>query len=279
MCILKNTLRIVALTVLFATLMLAQGTLKIGFMPYLSSTALLSKYQPLAEYLSKIVGKEFEVVVAKDYKNHIESCGEEKIDICFLGGSPYIIINKNYTKKPILAGFEFNNRATFRSVIFVKKNSPIKDLKSLEGKRVAFGSVNSTLSTHIPLYMLMELGLSLDVLKQYKHLRNHENVYYGVLYGDFDAGAVAEEIFNELQSENISVLQYSKEVATHLFVARSNMDQKLFQEIQHALISLDDTEILGAINPNLTGFVKAQESDYSYHKQMIDAVSPLLGLE
>ena len=129
--------------------------LTLGFMPYLSSDILLKKYTPLATYLSKELNKKVEIVIAKDYSTHIEHTGTNKLDISFLGGSPYVVIDKKYGHKPLLARYEFTNKPTFHSVIFVNKNSKLKTLSQLKGKKVAFGNKNSTLSTQVPLYMMM----------------------------------------------------------------------------------------------------------------------------
>lgn len=257
-----------------------QKPLSLGFMPYLNAELLVEKYTPLASYLSGKLGREVKIQVAKNYADHIRATGEDELDISFLGGSPYVVISDQYGVKPLLARYEFNGKPTFRAVIFVFKDSPLKELSELAGKTMAFGSAKSTLSTQVPLYMLMQAGAGLDKLASYKHLRNHSNVVLGVEVGDFDAGAVAEEVFNEHANNPIRVLAYSPELSTHVFVARSNMDADLKHQIAKALQGLKTEpggkDILGAIGPTLTGFVPGQDSDYDLHRTILKDVLPVL---
>ncbi len=179
-------------------LLIAQNRpLTLGFMPYISSSVLLEKYTPLADYLSQQLGRDVKIIIAKNYASHITNTADDKLDISFLGGSPYVRIMQRYGQKPLLARYEFNGKATFNAVIFTAADSNLTSLQQLKGKRFAFGNKNSTLSTQVPLYMLMQAGIELHDLGGYMNMRNHENVIYGTLYGGFNAGAVAQELYTE----------------------------------------------------------------------------------
>lgn len=264
-------------TLFFPVLLLAQEkALTLGFMPYLSSSVLLQKYTPLAEYLSKELGRDVKIVIAKDYTSHIQNCGEDRLDIAFLGGSPYTVITEDYGEKPLLARYEFEGNPTFRSVVVTSESSPLSSLEELQGKRFAFGNKNSTLSTQVPLFMLHQAGIALEDLKAYIHMRNHENVVMGTIFGDFDAGAVAEEVYREKRHEGLKALAFSPPLSTHLFVTAATMPKPLRQKIRQALLQLDDPRILHAISNKLTGFVPVKDSDYDYHRSMLQTVLPLL---
>jgi phosphonate transport system substrate-binding protein len=261
----------------------AEKPLTLGFMPYLNAAHLIEKYQPLATYLSARLDREVEIVVARNYVDHIRRTGEDKLDISFLGGSPYVAITDQFGPKPILAGYEFDGKGTFRAVIFVRKDSPVASLSQLAGKRFAFGNADSTLSTQVPLWMLMEAGVGLDRLGEYRHLRNHENVALGVRFGDFDAGAVAEEVFGEIQGDDLRILARSPDLATHLFVARRTLPPALRDRIRTALIDLKKepggAAILRSIAGNLTGFLPVEDRDYDLLRTMLEKVLPVLGTE
>lgn len=254
--------------------------LTLGFMPYLSAEHLIEKYTPLADYLSDELGRPVRITVARDYQEHIRRTGEDGLDISFLGGSPYVVITNRYGPKPLLARYEFNGKTTFRSVILVEKNSPFQTLSDLAGRRFAFGNRNSTLSTQVPLYMLMRAGVRLENLSSYTHLRNHENVILGVRFGDFDAGAVTEEVFRENTDTTIRALAYSPALSTHVFVTRATMDPDLRQRIARALMAVRDhprgPEVLTAISETLTGFAPVKDSDYDLLRDILADVLPVL---
>ena len=253
--------------------------LTLGFMPYLASQLLLKKYQPLADYLTKKLGKRVVLKIAKDYNSHLKATGEDELDISFLGGSPYVVVVDKYGKKPLLARYEFNNRPHFRSVIFTSKNSKIKSLSELKGKNFVFGSRRSTLSTQVPLYMLMAAGVNLENLNHH-FLNNQENVYISVLLGEHDGGSAAEEVFRENEPKGLRAIAYSPFLSTHVFVANSKMDVDLQNKIKKALLELSDEaegkEILTSISPILTGFVEVRDSDYNLLRGILKQVLPVL---
>lgn len=251
--------------------------LTLGFMPYLNAEHLLEKYQPLADYLSRQLQREVRITVAKDYEEHIRLTGEDRLDIAFLGGMPYVAITQQYGPKPLLARYEFSGEPNFRSVVFVSRNSPLRSLAELEGKRIALGSARSTLSSQVPIYMLRKAGIRLDQLAAHEHLRNHENVLYGVALGDFDAGGVAEEVYREFaKGGGVRALAHSEALSTHLFVTRKDMPEDLRQNIAQALLQLksraDGELVLGAIGASLTGFVPVKDSDYDTHRKILAVV-------
>lgn len=260
----------------------AAAPLSLGFMPYLNAELLIEKYTPLAQYLTEKLGRPVQITVARNYAEHIRKTGTDEIDIAFLGGSPYVVIGDTYGPKPLLARYEFDGVPTFRAVIFVARDSPFTALSELSGKRVAFGNTHSTLSTQVPLYMLMQAGVQLDELAGYTHLRNHSNVILGVEYGDFDAGAVAEEVFREHleQGRKIRALAYSPQLSTHVFVSRATMEETLRKRIAAALVDLKDDPrgpaVLQAVAHNLTGFAPAADHDYDLHREILRQVLPIL---
>lgn len=68
---------------------------------------------------------------------------------------------------------------------------------------IAFGDPESTMSHLVPRFMLWRVGVTGEVLADYQFLSNHTNVALGVLVGDFDAGAVKEEVFYEFEPKGL----------------------------------------------------------------------------
>lgn len=253
------------------------NSLSLGFMPYLTANQLTQKYTPLAEYLSKKLSIPVTLHISKDYQEHIQKVGEDNIDIAFLGGNSYIKIVEKYGKKPLLVRYEMRGKPTFHGIIFVTKNSPLKELKDLSGQRVAFGDRNSTLSAQVPQYMLVQAGIPLNKLAGYDFLKNHENVIYGVTLGDYAAGALAEEVFNEYEKKGIRILATSPPISTHIFVTSTHLPASLVERIRQILLDLkQDAEgqtVLAKIGKEMTGFAPVTDSDYDTLREILKAVT------
>ena len=122
------------------------------------------------------------------------------------------------------------------------------------------------MSSVIPRYMLHEEGVGLGQLAGYRFIYNHENVALGVLTGDFDAGAVKEEVFERYRARGLKAIAYSPEVSEHVFVARQSLDPDLVEALREAMLELRSKDpsgrIRGSIKEDMTGVVPAQDSDY-----------------
>ncbi len=239
-----------------------QPSLTFGFLPYLTAGEIMEKYTPLATYLSEQINQPIFIKVLRSYDDLIQQAGDDQFDIFFMGGNPYIKMVERYGKKPLLARYEINGNPNFHSVIFVPKNSPLQKMSDLAGKRFAFGNRYSTLSALVPHYMLSKAGVTLSQLAGYNHLKSHQDVIFGVLIGNYAAGGVALEVFQEYKNRGIRALALSPPISTHLLIASNNLPAELVKQLQIALYRLKDKTILSAISTELTGFVPVTDADY-----------------
>jgi len=250
--------------------------LELGIHPYIAASLIHKQFTPLAEYLSKKVGQPVIIKVAQDYRTNIENIGKNKIHIAFMGPVSYVKMVKEYGHKPILACLEANKKTFFQGVIITRKDSPIKSLSDIEGKRFAFGDPNSTMSHIIPRFMLIEAGIPLKKLSSHSFLKNHCNVALGVLIGDYDTGAVKEEVFNRYKERGLKAIARTSLTPEHIFVASNNLSAKTVQILREALYNLKNEtngkEILSAIKQGLTGLVPCKDANYKNLRKIMQTL-------
>jgi len=247
--------------------------------PYLPSNELIQRFTPLANYLGKKIGRAIEVRVGSDYDEHIAYVGKDQVDIAFMGPSSYVMTVAKYGKKPLLARLETDGNPLFRGYFIVRQDSPLKSLTDLKGKRLAFGDRDSTMSHLVPQYMLEKAGVPLNKLAHYEFLGSHDNVVLAVLSGDFDAGAVKDEVFEKYAKQGLRVLVDTPYYSDHVFVTRSTLAPGMIQTLRNAMFTLKDTpggrEILEAIKPHTTALVPAMDADYDNLRQVLNALGKL----
>lgn len=234
--------------------------------PYLPPKELVTRFTPLAEYLGRELGRPVSVRVGRDYDEHNEAIGKDSVDIAFLGPAPYTRIVARYGKKPLLARLEIKGQPTFRGTIVTRTDSPLRTLAELKGKRFAFGDPNSTMSHLVPEYLLLKAGVRRRDLAHYQFLGAHNNVALAVLAGDFDAGAVKDEVFRDFAPKGLRALSDTPAISEHLFVTRSTFPPELVDPLRQTLLRLRDipagTAIMQAINKDMTAMVAVTDSDY-----------------
>lgn len=244
----------------------AQDELTLAVLPFLPAKDILQKFTPLADYLGTQMGMKVSVKVGGNFQEHIDYIGQDKVDIAYMGPSPYVDMVKQYGKKPLLARLEVNGQAEFCSYIFTRKDSTIKTLADLQGKSFAYGSRKSTMSFVLPHYMLMQAGIVADNHEEHAFLKTHSNVALGVLAGDFSAGAIKPSVFDEFEARGLRVIAETDRVSEHLFVTRSDLPDEKVQKLRSIFLSISDSAEgmngLRSINHQATGMVSVQDSDY-----------------
>ncbi|MGD8352423.1 MAG: phosphate/phosphite/phosphonate ABC transporter substrate-binding protein, partial [Nitrospirota bacterium] len=244
------------------------------------ATELLERFTPLAEYLGRELGRAVIVRVGRDYQDHIDRVGRDDADIAYMGPAPYVKMVKAYGKKRILARLEIAGSGTYRGVIVVREESPLKNLSELEGKRFAFGDPDSTMSHLVPRYMLWEAGVGVEKLAGHEHIHNHRNVALGVLLGDFDAGAMREDVFlREYGERGLRVLAKTPPISKHVFVASNELPQETVRALKEALYGMEgDGEgraAMSAINEDMTALVPGRDEDFENLRKMLRALEAL----
>lgn len=243
-----------------------QKPLILAIHPYLPREEIVSRFTPIANYIAAAIGRPVEVRVGRNYAEHIDAVGTGIVDIAYMGPAPYVDLVAKYGNKPLLARQEVNGQSFLIGKIFVRQDSTIKSLKDLKSKRFAFGSSNSTMGHIVPQHMLENAGVTLDSLASHKFIVGHKNVALAVLAGDYDAGAVKDEVFQEFAPKGLRALAQSSSVADHLFVASARLPDALIESLRRSLLNLNDSpngkEIMTAIHPHMTRLAPPKDSDY-----------------
>jgi len=251
----------------------AQDKLVLAVLPFLPANEIIEKFTPLAEYISTQTGIEVTVKVGGSFQEHINYTGLDKVDIAYMGPSPYIDMVYKFGKKPLLARLEVDGRADFCGYIITRKDSDIKTIGDLKGKSFAYGSRKSTMSFVLPHYTLMQAGV-IGSGEEHSFLKTHNNVALGVLAGDFSAGAIKPSVYREYEHLGLRIIAETQRVSEHVFVARSDLPSKQVKQLRSIFLSIADSKAginaLRFINDNATGLVPAQDSDYDNLRKIME---------
>jgi phosphonate transport system substrate-binding protein len=257
----------------------AKEPLLFGVHPYMLDRILHKRFAPLASYLSQKTGQPIKVVITRDYEEQINKMGKGELDFAFMGPSGYVKMVDRYGEKTLLGCLEAFGKSTFHGVIIIARDSPIRSLAELRGKRFAFGDPNSTMSHLVPKYMLRKAGITVDKLGSHSFLGRHENVALGVLSGDFDAGAVKEEVFLKYEKRGLKILVNTPEFSEHVIVASNKLPKKAVQVLRKALLDLkNDNEgraILNKIKNGATGIVPANDNAYDNLRKVLRSLKKI----
>ncbi len=257
----------------------AHADLVLAVHPFRPATALTDAFGPLTKYLSEKLGENVELRVSTDYASHQRLIGTDVVDIAYLGPAPFVIMTKTYGKKPLLARQVIHGEPLFHGKIFVRKDSAIQKLEDLKGKKFVFGDPGSTMGHLVPRYMLWQAGITVDKLAEVKHVKDHVNATLSVLAGQFDAGAVKEDVFFEYESQGLRAIATTPGISDHVFVASAKLPIEKVEQIREALLTIledpDGPAIVGAITPGVTNLIQADEKNYENLREILTKLEEL----
>src|SRR5258705_2264540 len=125
----------------------------------------------------------------------------------------------------------------YNLIVIVKKDSPYQKLADLKGKRFAHTSPSSNSGHMAPLALFPPQGLTPD--KDYKILFSgkHDQSVMGVNSGDYDAAAVASDVFHRMASrgqvkeDDFRIIYKSQKFPTSRFAYAHDLDPALAQKM------------------------------------------------
>ena len=252
----------------------SQEPLKLSVHPYLSSSELVKRFTPLAEYLGRQLGRPVALEIGSTYDAHIHKIANGLTDIAFMGPSSYVKLTGQYGKRPLLAAFKTREGKFFHGHIMVRKDSPITSLAQLKGKRFVFGDRDSTMSHYVPRHMLLKAGIGMKDFSQVSFVANHDNIALGILAGTFDAGAVKEEVFLLYEPKGLRSLARSAPITDHVFIARKDLPKETVLVLRKALLRLSDNaegrKIISAMRSDVIALVPADDHDFDALRKIMD---------
>lgn len=248
-----------------------RNTMKVAILPLYSAITLFDRFDPLMRYLSRKTGYEFKLVIPNDFEDFFDIVKQGKVEFSY--SNPYIYIQ--LADKGFLRAFANTilqqTGDIFRGIIITHKDSPIRTLNDLKGKKVMVVSYKSAGGFLAQKLFLYENGI--DVFKDLKLIdgKRQEEVILNVYRKNVDAGFVRESALDVLEEEidlgKIRILAKTPYIANWPFAATKNTDEKMIGLIQRNLLELKDGEILRAAR--LTGFKPASDKDFDTLREWI----------
>ena len=240
--------------------------LVLGVHPFKPATQLTEAFTPLANYLTDKMGEPVSLRIAPDYEAHIDAAGRDELDIAYMGPVPYVKLVEKYGPRRLLARQAIGGNPVFHAKIFVRADSPVRTLADLRGKRFAFGELQSTMSHLVPRYMLWQAGVPVERLAGYKFVGDHVNVALSVLAGDYDAGAVKEDVYFGYESRGLRAIATSAPVSDHVFVAARRLSDAKVRKLREVMLHADrhpqGAAALQVWTSGVKALVPVKDSDY-----------------
>lgn len=225
--------------------------LSVQFVPSQNADKLEAKAKPLEKLLSDKLGIPVKVSVSTNYNTIVEAMKSKKVDVGFLPPTAYTLAHDQKAADLLLQAQRYgvnkdgssNKKLVddYKSEILVKKNSGIKSLKDLKGKKIALQDVTSTAGYTFPLATLKkETGINATKDMKIVNVKGHDQAVISLLNGDVDAAAVFQDARTIVKKDqpnvfkDTKILKLTESIPNDTISVRPDMDKKFQEKLKKA---------------------------------------------
>lgn len=238
---------LVLLLPLAASAEAGQKEILIGLIPEMNVFKQMERFKPLAEYLTKKTGVKVNITILSRYGNIIERFQTEKMDGAFFGSFTGALAIQKLEVDPIARPINLDGSSTYHGYLFARKNSGIKNVKDMKGKKMAFVEKATTAGYIFPIAYLKENGVTniKTFFSEYYFTGSHDAAIYAVLDKKADIGAAKHSIYDRVRlsdprvDKDLVILAESAKVPSNGLCVRKGLDKNLKKKLQDTLLNLD----------------------------------------
>ncbi|MGM0646494.1 MAG: phosphate/phosphite/phosphonate ABC transporter substrate-binding protein [Thermodesulfobacteriota bacterium] len=240
-----------------------EDAVKLGLLPLYSPITLDKMFAPLAEYLSQATGREFRLVIPRDFEEFVAAVSQGEVDFAYQNPYVYLLLAQQDKLKSLATTISpepETSREDFRGVIVVRQDSEIEELADLRGKDIRVVSRKSAGGYRFQKIFLRQQGIAIEDEARIEEGKKHEEVILSVYRGEADAGFVREAALKVAQdivaTEELRILAATQYYPNWPFAAHSDTSPALVEKVRSALLAIDDPELLR--EARITGFTQSQ---------------------
>lgn len=211
----------------------------IGIVPQFEIRHIRKIWNPILNEIKKSTDIKLKLIGSPTIPDFENEFNAGSFDFAYMNPYHMLLAEKSQGYIPLVR----DNGRKLHGILTVRKDSGIKSVKDLEGKKVAFPAPNA-------------LGASLliraDLKKTYKiniqpvYVKTHSSVYLNVVVKQTAAGGAVQKTLNQ-QKENIKgalhILHRTPKVAPHPLAVHPRVPADVREKIKKAMLALGDNKI------------------------------------
>jgi len=218
---------------------------------------LSKKWAPFLEKLGTDSGLCFDLYIPSDITAFEKELKSGKPDFAFM--NPYLLVLPGAT--PGYIPLVRDQQLGLEGILVVRKDSPVRRLKDLEGATIAFPVPNAFAASLMIRARLLQEGVKFTP----SYVESHSNVYRSVLRNGTQAGGGVNNTFQREPEElraSLRVLYTTPAVAVHPFASHPRIPGAIREKVTKAFLGMAEDRTL---RPLLDGIQvpKPVRADYA----------------
>ena len=250
-----------------------EKSLLIGLIPEQNIFKQMERYEPLANYLAGKIGIHVKLKVLTRYGNIVDNSISLRLDGAFFGSFSYALAQRKLSVEVLVRHENLDGSSTYHGLIFVRKDSRIKNIKDMKGKCFVFVDKATFAGFLLPLAYFKAHGVE-DYKAYFKETYfsgTHEGAIQDVFNKKADIGAAKNTIFERLVTadprirQDLEILEKSPNVPENGLAVRKSLDPSVKKALQETLLNMHNdpmgTTVLKVLGARK--FIRTTDKDYA----------------
>lgn len=216
-----------------------EDRLVLGVMPSLPPTKLFTKFQPLADYLTKTTGKVVTVSTAPNFQEYLVRLQKGEYELILPNPYQYVLVSRapGYTPLAKVSGIPF------KGLIVVRKDSGINSISDLKGKKIAYPDPSALAATMQVRAYLKRNGIDPERDTKESYAASQDSVIFSVHQRLFDAAGTWPETLDRIPDDirkELKVLAETETLPHRPIAVRGDISQETARKVKNSLLVMAD---------------------------------------
>ena len=238
----------------------------VAVVPQFTATVTEKTWSPVIKELERTSGVPLTLMYYKSIGEFEKGLKKGEIDFAYMNPYHAVMFKKHY--RPIVK----DGKQKLTGILLVAADSKYKNVKELNGKKIAFPSPNAFAAS---LWLRAQLKYTEKIDFEPIYVNTHTNVYKYVVIGDADAGGGVNKTLKKESTEvqgKLRVLYTTPETSSHTFCVNRKVNDAVANKVTQSFLKL------ATLNPSMRKALEAIEfsepviadykTDYSYLEKL-----------
>ena len=238
----------------------------VAVVPQFTATVTEKTWSPVIKELERTSGVPLTLMYYKSIGEFEKGLKKGEIDFAYMNPYHAVMFKKHY--RPIVK----DGKQKLTGILLVAADSKYKNVKDLNGKKIAFPSPNAFAAS---LWLRAQLKYTEKIDFEPIYVNTHTNVYKYVVIGDADAGGGVNKTLKKESTEvqgKLRVLYTTPETSSHTFCVNRKVNDAVANKVTQSFLKL------ATLNPSMRKALEAIEfsepviadykTDYSYLEKL-----------
>ncbi len=262
----------------------AEEPVKIGLAAMISPKETVKFYKQMLDFVGAKLGRPVEMVQKENYDEMDGMLERGDLSIAFLCSGPYVKDRAKFGAELLVAPQSYG-QPFYHAYIIVHKDSPIKDMAGLKGKKFAFTDPKSNTGKLVPTYMVAKEFHETPekFFSEVIFTRSHDKSVEAVAKKLVDGASIDSLIYdyavkkNPVYTSETKIIRKSPPYGIPPVVVRKDLDPALRAKIKDIFLNMHNDPAGRAILDGIMvdKFIVPKDSDYNSVREMADWVAKM----